>query len=348
MGDFSVRPVRPAEYPEWDQLVSMCDQGTVFHQSVWPTAIADAMNTRCSIQGCFSDDRIIGGYVLYHSTIKGLFKAGNSTEAMSSFGGLIVNYERNASTQNREKKLNAVVDAVTRTLLNDGFDDIQFELSPPSYDIRPFIWNRWRHTIRYTYIISPEMVTLSKSARRHIRRAEDADIVVEPSTDIDSYYTLYAETFMRQNLPPPMTREQMERVYRTIRESGMGEMWVARMPSGEWAAAEIQLYDEKRSYAWSAASDVILRKNGASYLLRKRVFDYEAGKGVKESYLYTANTPQLAEFMIQFGPKLTPHFQVWRRQGCLHLIDKIISPLSNPGTDSGPVSTRVSFHVSRK
>lgn len=319
MGDISVKPLGPAEYSEWDHFVGGAQQGTIFHRSFWASALADALNLKYSIRGCFSDDKIIGGYILYQPRSNGLLKAGHSTQAMSNFGGLITNSEEIPHLRKREETINTVVNAVTASLQDDELDYIRFELSPPFSDIRPFIWNKWGHTICYTYTIPPGMATPSRAARRHIRHAEENGIVIEPSTDIDTYYALFAETYQRQSLPPPLTREQMKRIYGAIRASDSGEMWIARMPSGEWAAAEIQLYDEKRSYAWSAASDGALRTNGAKFLLRKTVLDYEARKEIQESYLFTANIPNLANFTVQFGPKLYPYFQVWKRQGRLNL-----------------------------
>ena len=324
MGEISVRPVVPIEYPQWDQFVGAVQQGTIFHRSVWVSAIAGAMGFKYSIYGCFLDDEIIGGHILYHSHTKGLFKSGYSTAPMSSFGGLIVNSEKISNKFRGERNINAVVNAVTKTLQSDGFDYVLLELSPGFYDIRPFIWNQWSNTIRYTYILQPGKATLSKLALSFIRRAEKNDIAIETSTDIGSYYTLYAETFNRQGLPPPMTREQMERMYRAIRESSMGDIWVARMPSGEWAAAEIQLIDEKRCYEWSAASDVVLRRNGANYLLQNSILENGVSWGVKECYSYSANIPNLAEFMTQFGPNLSPYFQVKKRQGRLNFINKLL------------------------
>ncbi len=310
MKEIIVRNLEPADYQEWDSFVDRIPQGTVFHKSTWVSAISQALNQRFSIFGCFENERLVGGYVLYHTRYMGFFRSTKSTAMMSSFGGLIVDGGSNMNCFKREKQHCAIIGAVLRDLRSRRFHYVLFELSPSYLDIRPFIWNGWRTNTRYSYVISPGKAFFSKSARRHIRRAVEGDVFIEQTTDSESYYELFCNTYARQGISPPLTHGQFVRLYHTIEGAGLSRMWAARTSEGEWAAAEIHLKDEKRTYAWSAASDIELRKSGANYLLQETIFSQEASDGFEESYLFTANTPNLANFMKQFGPELALYHQV--------------------------------------
>ncbi|KAF5063389.1 Acetyltransferase (GNAT) domain protein [anaerobic digester metagenome] len=310
MNKILIRPLEPEEYSEWDHFVNTNSQGTIFHSSIWVNTLADLFNQRGTIFGCFLNERIIGGFVLYRPRSWRIFAQAHSTAAMSSFGGLIVKSDPRWDCLTHKHNLDSVIRAVTEDLRALGLRYVFFELSPPFFDVRSFMWNGWKEIPRYTYVVSPQSVLPSKEARRYIRRAEEAGFVVERMTDSETYFQLFSDTYTRQGLPPPLTREQMRRLWRVIDEAGLGRMWVARTPAGEWAAAAIQLNDQKRTYAWSATSNVELRKSGANYLLQNTIFQHEASDGFVESYLFTANMPNLANFQKQFGPCLSLYHQV--------------------------------------
>ncbi|HOV67736.1 MAG TPA: GNAT family N-acetyltransferase [Methanoregulaceae archaeon] len=273
-------------------------------------AIARVTNQRSTIFGCFDHARLVGGYIAYHKRFELFYRSAGSTAPMSSFGGLVVDDDPNRDQYRRYKRLDAIVHAVTQDLRSRRSNYVLFELSPPFLDIRPFIWIGWKAIPCYLYVTSPGAADPSKEARRRIRKAEKAEIVIEQSKDYHAYSTLFSDTYTRQGLEPPLKKEQMVQLLQMVDEAGLGRMWVARTPAGEFAAAEIRLYDEKRTYAWSSASDPELRKNGSSYLLQNTIFHHEALDGFKQTYLFCANVPKLMSFQREFRPELVLYYQV--------------------------------------
>ncbi len=310
MNTIEIRPLEPQEYSAWDSFVGANPQGTIFHSSRWVNAIAKVTNKKSTIYGCFNHAQLIGGYVTYQKRFDLIYKSAISTAPMSSFGGLVVDDEPNRDQYRRYKRLDSIVHAVTLDLRSRGLNYLLFELSPPLLDIRPFLWRGWKQIPRYLYVISPETEDPTKEARRYIRKAEKAGISIEQSKDFQAYSNLFCDTYTRQGLEPPLKKEQMMHLLQMVDESGLGQMWVARTPEGEFAAAEVHLHDEMRTYAWSAASDSELRKNGSNYLLHHTILHQEALDGIKETYLFCANVPQLMNFQREFRPELVLYFQV--------------------------------------
>ncbi len=115
-------------------------------------------------------------------------------------------------------------------------------------------------------------------------------------------------TSMRQGFDPAISEKFFKDIFDIFQ--GKSEMWVAETKSGEIAASEIILYDNKRAYRWAAASHTELRKTGAPSLLLYEIFRASITKGLKQINLMAANTPQLAKFISGFNPILVPYYAV--------------------------------------
>jgi len=133
---------------------------------------------------------------------------------------------------------------------------------------------------------------------------------VSRSWDIESYYSLFQQTFEHQGLKTPVPKEYIESVCEQIATDDLGDMWVAKTPDGQWIAAEIFLHDNNYVHRWTAATDPELRKNGGYHLLLDMAFRNYLDKGMSTVNLMAANTPQLAEFITGFNPYLCPYFAV--------------------------------------
>ncbi len=318
----SVRILEKEEYSSWDAFMVRSHQGTVFHLSPWIEMMGRVLDRRPTFYGCFADGHLVGGAVLYNYNTKLFFRIGSSFITMSPYGGLVLGDEETGTVRSKEKARFAIINEFIQTISLMPYDYIKVEPPPFFYDIRPFIWNGWGQSVRYTYMVQPDSFKFSKDARQKIRKALSQGIVIESSTDIDKYWSIFNKTFSRQYLPAPLSREQLAAIFETILANDMGEMWAAVTPSGEWAAAEIHLFDNKRSYSWSAASDRELLSTGANQLLLQYVFEHMAERKINEINVFTANTPALSQIMVQFNPVLVPYYRIWKRQRRLKFLNR--------------------------
>jgi hypothetical protein len=310
-----VRELKEGEHQLWDELVGASPQGTIFHNYFWLETASNLTNRDLKIYGCFRGDRLIGGCSLYLGRYKFVSFA-SSTVEMTPCGGLVLEQASSSKIREQETIHNEIIYAILKVLDVSGLPYIKLTNSPGLIDIRPFTWSGWESKVLYTYCLDLNGdidAKISKKARNIIRKAAKSRITVKMSRDINAFYDLFAMTFERQGLKPPVTKGFMEKTIKLIDTKDAGDMWIAETDSGVAAAAEIFIWDNKRAYRWSAASNPSYRDTGAPSFLLHEVFGHLKENGFKEVNLMAANTPNLTKFMSSFNPRLVPYYSVERK-----------------------------------
>ena len=316
MSNIEVRELKKEEYKMWDELVERSPHGTIFHKSFWLTTSSEMLNKKLKIYGCFEKDILVGGCSLYTYKIKRFFKMASSTIEMTPYGGVILAPSTSTKVREQEQTYRDIIKPLCNAFDKEHFDHIQITNSPDFIDIRPFTWNGWDGRILYAYYLNLDTdieKSISRDVGRSIRKAIKNDITIKRSNKPLIFYKLFSMTFERQNLKPPVTEKFFENMIDMLESKNVGKMWIAETPSGEEASAEIVIWDNKRAYGWSAATHTELRKTGAYSLLLFNVFKDMQNRGFKEINLMAANTPQLAEFIASFNPKLVSYYSVEKK-----------------------------------
>lgn len=148
---------------------------------------------------------------------------------------------------------------------------------------------------------------VSKNIRQTVATAIKNNITIKKLNDPALFYRLLSMTFERQNLKVPATKSFFEKILDMLSEKQLGEMWIAETDTGEVAAAEIIIWDDKRAYRWAVAAHTEFKNVGATSLLLYQLFHDLKNKRFKEINLMAANTPQLAFFISSFNPQLIPY-----------------------------------------
>ena len=313
MSEIEVRELKKEEYKIWDELVDLSPHGTIFHRSFWLTTCSELLNKKLKIYGCFENDQLVGGCSFYIYKLKRFLKIVSSTIEMTPYGGFVLAQSPSTKVREQELTYSNIIKSLCNAFDNERFDYIQITNSPDFVDMRPFTWNGWGGKIHYAYYFNLEVdieKSLSKNVRRSIRKALKNSITIKKLNDPSIYYELFSMTFERQNLKPPVTKEFLEKMIDLLNSKNTGEMWIAEMPSGEAASAEIVIWDNKRAYRWSAASHTDFKNTGATSLLLYEIFRDLKNRGFKEINLMAADTPQLAKFISSFNPRLIPYYAV--------------------------------------
>lgn len=312
MSDIEVRELEQAEYKLWDDLVENSPTGTIFHTSGWLVICRDVLKKDLKIFGCFQKDELIGGCSLLITKVAGIFKVATSTCEMTPYGGVVLKDPPGTNVRKQVEKSHKIMNCLIEFLRKQKFDSINIRFSPDFFDIRPFIWNGWNCKILYTYYFNLEgdiSEKISKDVRWVIKKGIENKLIIDSSNDVSLFYDLFEMTFQRQNLKPPVTKVFFEQTMERLCSKQNGEMWIAKMPGGEVAAAEIFIFDNKRAYRWAAASDTNLKNTGATTTLLYEKFQDLKGK-FKEIDLMAANTPQLTKFISSFNPELVPYYSI--------------------------------------
>ncbi len=257
---------------------------------------------------------------------KGLFKIASTTITTTPFGGVILEERRTDDVRKQEENFDDIMMSLRTALDNEHFAYVHLVNSPDLVDVRPFTWNGWQSVVYYTYYLDLSEFGdhLPKDARWTINKATKCGVTIEKSEDIGLFHNLFTETYVRQNLEPPVSADFFKNIFCLLQRRNKGEMWIAKTESGEIAAAEIVICDEKRAYRWSAASHTELRKTGAPSLLLYELLHNLKKKGFREINLMAANTPQLAKFMVQFNPRLVPYYGVERKSTLVKIAEYLL------------------------
>ena len=326
MSDIIVKELKKDEHKTWDELVKNSPHGTIFHSSNWLTTCRDLLNKKLKIYGCFENEELIGGCSLYIYKLKRFFKMASSTIEMTPYGGVVLAESPSSKVKEQEQTYRDIIKSLCNAFDNEHFDYIQITNSPDFVDVRPFTWNGWNNWIRYTYYFNMRNEiekSVSKKVRNIVRKAIKNNIAIEKLSNPSVFYKLFSMTFERQNLKPPVTKEFVERIMDLLQSKNAGAMWIAETPSGEVAAAEIVIWDNKRAYRWSAASHTEFKDTGATSLLLYEIFQDLKTRGFKEIDLMAANTPHLAKFISSFNPKLVPYYCVEKKTALMRVAEGV-------------------------
>ncbi|MDV2481665.1 GNAT family N-acetyltransferase [Methanoculleus sp. Wushi-C6] len=310
-----VRVLDIDEYPAWDALVATSPQGTVFHTSGWLVRTAGSLNQALAILGCYEDDTLIGGCPLLLSNPYKMLRMAMSAALLAPYGGVVTAGTESTKQRERELHTDRVVAAIRDHIIGERFDHVNLVNSPGLGDIRGFTRNGWEAKVYYTYVLpvnSGVFERISKNARRSIRKAEKLGIVAAEHFDPEGYWTLTENTFSKQNSQPPFSRQHLMSLLEIVREKDLGEMWVARTPSDEIAAAEIIVRDEKAVHRWSAASAEEHLNTGAASLLLGEIAASCADRNCSSLNLMAGNRAHLSTFIASFNPDLVPYYGVER------------------------------------
>jgi hypothetical protein len=196
------------------------------------------------------------------------------------------------------------------------------EFSPTMLNALPFFWAGYRIEVRYTYRLeglrSEEALWdgLRGNIRREIRKARKR-VEVRDDLGLDRFHAVWAKTFSRQGLEPPLSFATVERLDAACASRAARAMLFAHDETGRVHSVTYVVWDEHAAYYLLGGSDPELRTSGAASLLmweaimRARevtdIFDFE-GSMLK----------QLERFFRAFGGRQTPYLSVRRTSRLAH------------------------------
>lgn len=313
METIAVRTLGPEEYPAWDNLVEASPYGTIFHTSPWLVSVGRDAGVTTDFFGAFDGDHLVGGCAVHSRPYGGFFTSATTNLPLTSYGGVLIEFEDTISVRKKESDELLVINALLPAIERAHPHLISLTMSPLLPDIRPYIWQGWNASVNYCYIVSISgnfEERLSKSVRKALSKSRKEGIVARQKWDNDSFWELTLNTFRRQGLVPPYSRDMLFSLIDTVRRNNRGVMWFAETATGDVASGEIIIWDKKMAYSWTAVSDPQYMNTGAPTFLTCETMKHAQEQGFEHLNLMAANTPNLAQYVSGFNPRLVPYYTV--------------------------------------
>ncbi|WP_298669782.1 GNAT family N-acetyltransferase [uncultured Methanofollis sp.] len=313
ISEISVRRLEPDELPVWDAVVSSAPEGSIFHSSPWLSVMSCGREIDYTVYGFFNGDDLIGGCPLFFYQIGGLISVGTSIPPMNPYGGIVLLPLEEGSARACEQRQQDVVRSLIQQMKVENYASIHIVHAPEWQDIRCFIWEGWETNVLYTYYLDPANFSMSRNARRNMKKGRENGIVIQKFEDIDMFYKLFEYTFQNRGMAPPLQKPLLRSIFKTFHERGNCELVTAHNRDGDVIGGDIYLTDNRRVYRWAAATTPEAKASGASFLLLyESLLDF-GERGYRQINLMTANIPYLAEFTQNFSPHLVPYYGVKNR-----------------------------------
>jgi hypothetical protein len=313
MAKSEVRVLLEPEYRQWDQLVEHSEQGTIFHSSSWIAAAAKMLALDFILIGVFKNSELIGGCSFYRKNLFFGYRIAYTANTFSPYGGFVL--ENPASTQVRENETrhHEIISLILEKIQTMNLAKINFINGPGLSDIRPFTRTGWKGRVYYTYIVPLEndiFSSISYGARRSIRKAQKLGISVKKEYNPDIFWNLAQATYAKQAMPVPYKKDHIVAFMEMMNRNNLGDMWIAKTPSGEPVSAVFYAYDPQMAHGWLGANDPAFKDTGSvSFILFESLAELQK-RGFQRFNIMAANTPHLAQFYSSFNPRLVPYYGV--------------------------------------
>jgi hypothetical protein len=215
--------------------------------------------------------------------------------------------------------------------LEQRYDRISFCLHYDFPDIRGFSWfhhdrprdGQFRTGVFYTGVIDLNrwstfdiyLGAVRPNRRQEYRKALEAGLRAEETSDLDLLKTLYCATFARQGLAVDQsTLCRLLRIARASLASGSGDLLVCRTRSGEPMSASLFLRDARCAYYLVGANAPVHRKSGSGTLMLLEQIRRCYSGGIARVDMVGINSPQRGAFKTSFNARPTPYFVTsWER-----------------------------------
>lgn len=313
--NFEARVLERDEYGLWDRLAIGSPQGTIFHHSDFMQIVAKASSTKLKIYGCFQNNELVGGCSLYSKGWDKAFSRATSTAPLAPYGGFLFPPLDDTNVRKSESVRNDITNALCDRIREDRYFSVAITNSPDLLDIRPCLWRGWEGQVAYAYYLDLEgdfTGRFSKSVRKEVRKASDAGLFIERFDDAALHHELLTQLFNSQGMDAPVGRVFFTAMLDLFAREKCGGMWVARDSSNNILASRIWIWDEKRAYAWSGASDQEFRDSGANQFLFVSLLEEMQKKGFRQVNIMQGNTKRLGYHAAGYNPILIPYYKIYK------------------------------------
>jgi len=301
----------------WNSLVANADDATGFHRAGALSVIAEQSDTTLHRLAGFKGEEPCGLFPVFTKSVGPLAVAFSPPPnlKLNYLGPALLNVDK-LKARRRELRHRRFVAACVEWLNENENPSFTMVRTAPGYDdVRPLVWNDFRATPRYTYVVDLEppeddlLAAFSSDARRNVTHEHDTEFVIEDGGHdaIRDIVTGATERHAEQGEPFPVTAEFVGALYDSLPDGVIRP--VVLRSNGEFVGGEIVVGGGERAVCWLAYAD---RDHDlpVTDLLDWHCMRDAKSRGASGFDLAGANNKRLSRYKAKFAPTLTPYFRV--------------------------------------
>lgn len=311
----TVRTLTESQDALWERGLARSDEGTWLQWLPWLRCVGRHLGG-VTVLGLERAGQLIGG-------VAGLVEQSPEgrrlrTIYLTAYHGLWV-ADSGLRLHARESLVREVAEALVPHL-NAHWDRWAFSSAPELTDGRPFLDLGCHVAVQYTYrldLLDDEamLARMENNVRRHIRRAEEAGVIVEVCAPTAENFQIF-EQLQRlvgerqgwdgERFPTGLFAE----LAAEIQAAGCGQLFLARTRDGRPAAALLCTWDRHRAYALFGSSDPEVAKGGCERYLSWRAYQWLRERGHREVDQLGANYQNLRAHKRDWNGRLVSYLTV--------------------------------------
>jgi hypothetical protein len=298
---------------EWDALVARSLNPTYFHTWAWLKLIEEHSSCRLLPLIAKLGTNEIGILPIFFKTKNGLTEIASppSNVATPYIGPLMVPYDKILKQQTIEKTILSCMDSFDEYLINKHRQAKITLSTPPGYiDVRSFLWNGYKITPQYNYLIeSDAFANGSRFAR--MKKAENGGFSIEECgmAEIE---------LIHNNIPTGdgITKRFLQDLYKEFHPEWL-RITIAKK-GGVFFAAIVNLYHGNRMTCVLEVRGGGSGTHEAISSLHREAMDWAITNGCISYDLGDASTPTSKDSKALLNPRLSIRFKVEKTTSNLH------------------------------
>jgi len=181
----------------------------------------------------------------------------------------------------------------------------------------PFHWKNFRQEMRYTFVmdrIDAETLDqqLSRNLKRNLREAEE-EIVISREVDSPTFYNLCCNTYAKQKLKMPYSRELFSRLDDAIVKNKAGVKLGAINKRGEFIAVSYLVWDQDAAYYLLAGDNEEGRDTAASIVLCREAMQVAFEERKVNQFDFCGSMLEgITDMRRQFGARSVPLMKIFK------------------------------------
>lgn len=313
---------------EWDDLLARSPDRTPYHRSEFLSTCEEYSNTRLRAYVGYKGQEPVGLFPVFELS-KGPFAAAFSPSPNLKIPYLGPALVPSPGIKRRKLELRNknFVEAVLSRIEADIRPRYSQVRTAPSYtDDRPFLWEGYETSNRYTYCVDltqseEDLVeAFSKDARRNVRTDEAYEVHQGDVADVKRVLKSVRERHDEQDIDLSISGAFPADLFRRLPDECMTVHVCTQ--NGTFRGGEITLQDDETVYGWLAAGD-----HSGDLPVNDLVTWHVMRESKREGYgtydMIGANNPRLSSYKSKFGPELESYSKLTKKTLDGHILSTL-------------------------
>ncbi len=302
----------------WDKFIDESPQGQLFHKWDALKIIEKHTGYKLYPYAVYKGNALIGVFPVFFRNINGI-KAIFSPPPNTCvpYMGFAMCAEYAVLKQKRkEHYLSSVIDEVDAEIKKMAPNYISVNLLPSFIDIRPFKWNHYNGDINFTFVVDLDrpsediIASFDSTCKKNIKKIEKLNPVIEPVSDVDTFYDIMRRRYNEQGLKLPLIsagylKDLMEAYPDNIKLYFLYH-------EGKIAGLNGNFEFRDKVTLWLGNANMHTDFAANDYLVWQFIKSARE-RGFKELEIQGASEKRLSEFKSKFSPNLTICHYIYKK-----------------------------------